>query len=65
MVVERFDNEILVKIPAKMSSARIQSLLDYLRYEELTSDSIANQEDIDKLCSEAKKGRWERIKKLY
>lgn len=55
MVVERFDNEILVKIPAKMSSARIQSLLDYLRYEELTSDSIANQEDIDNLSSEAKK----------
>jgi len=37
--------------------------MDYLRYEELTSDSNATQEDVDILTSEAKKGRWDRIKK--
>jgi len=63
MIVERLNNEILIRIPSTMTSSRIQSIMDYLRYEELTSDSNATQEDIDILTSEAKKGRWDRIKK--
>ena len=63
MIVERLNNEILIRIPSTMASSRIQSIMDYLRYEELTSDSNATQEDIDILTSEAKKGRWDRIKK--
>jgi hypothetical protein len=63
MIVERINNEILIRIPSNMTSSRIQSIMDYLRYEELTSDSSATQEDVDILTSEAKKGRWDRIKK--
>ncbi len=63
MIVERLNNEILIRIPSTMTSSRIQSIMDYLRYEELTSDSNATQEDVDILTSEAKKGRWDRIKK--
>ncbi|MDP3435065.1 MAG: hypothetical protein Q8T04_19165 [Bacteroidota bacterium] len=63
MIVERLNNEILIRIPSNMTSSRIQSIMDYLRYEELTSDSSATQEDVDILASEAKKGRWDRIKK--
>ena len=63
MIVERLNNEILIRIPSTMISSRIQSIMDYLRYEELTSDSNATQEDVDILTSEAKKGRWDRIKK--
>ncbi len=63
MIVERLNNEILIRIPSNMSSSRIQSIIDYLRYEELTSESKATQEDIDILANEAKKGRWDRIKK--
>jgi hypothetical protein len=63
MIVERKNNEILIRIPDNMKSSRIQSIMDYLRYEELTSDSEATPEDVDKLTAEAKKGRWDRIKK--
>ena len=63
MIVERLNNEILIRIPSNMTSSRIQSIIDYLRYEELTADSRATQEDVDMLSSEAKKGRWDRIKK--
>ena len=49
MIVERLNNEILIRIPSTMTSSRIQSIMDYLRYEELTSDSIATQEDIGKI----------------
>lgn len=63
MIVERINNEILIRIPGDMKPSRIQSIMDYLRYEELTSDSKATEEDIDVLTSEAKSGRWSRIKK--
>jgi len=63
MIVERLNNEILIRIPSTMTSSRIQSIMDYLRYEELTSDSNATQEDVDILTAEVKKGRWNRIKK--
>jgi len=62
MIVERKNNEILIRIPDNMKSSRIQSIMNYLRYEELTSDSEATREDVDKLTAEAKKGRWDRIK---
>jgi len=63
MIVERLNNEILIRIPSNMNYSRIQSLLDYLRYEELTSDSKATQEDVDVLTAEVKKGRWDKIKR--
>ncbi|MFA6402411.1 MAG: hypothetical protein WCX31_12435 [Salinivirgaceae bacterium] len=63
MMVERLNNEILVRSAAGTKTSKIQTILDYLRYEELTSNSTATEEDVNKLVREAKKGRWERIKK--
>jgi len=63
MIVERQNNEILVRFAAGTKASKIQTILDYLRYEELTSKSTATEEDVEKLTKEAKKGRWDRIKK--
>ena len=63
MIVERQDNEILVRFSARNKASRIQSILDYLRYEELTSKSKATEKDLDLLLKETKKGRLESIKK--
>jgi uncharacterized protein YdeI (YjbR/CyaY-like superfamily) len=63
MIVERINNEILIRIPDNIESSRIQSIINYLRYEELTADSRATRKDVDILNSVAKKGRWSRIKK--
>ncbi|MCD4774134.1 MAG: hypothetical protein K8R41_12210 [Bacteroidales bacterium] len=63
MIVERQDNEILVRFSAGIRTSRIQAILDYLRYEELTSKSAATENDVDKLVKEVKKGRWNRTKK--
>jgi hypothetical protein len=62
MIVERQDNEILVRFSAGIQTSRIQAILDYLRYEELTSKSTATENDVDKLLKEVKKGRWNRTK---
>ncbi|MFN8259254.1 MAG: hypothetical protein U0W24_26435 [Bacteroidales bacterium] len=63
MIVEIQNNEILVRFKMGTKASRIQSILDYLKYEELTSKSTATEQDIENLVNEAKKGRWERIKK--
>ena len=63
MIVEIQNNEILVRFKMGTKASKIQSILDYLKYEELTSKSTATEQDIENLVNEAKKGRWERIKK--
>ena len=63
MIVERQNDEILVRFSASKSALRIQSILDYLRYEELTSESSATEKDIDKLVRKSKSNRWEEIRK--
>jgi uncharacterized metal-binding protein len=62
MIVERKDNEILVRFSVGTKASEIQSLLDYLRYEELTSKSTATEKDVESLVKFAKKGRRNRIK---
>lgn len=63
MIVERENNEIVVRFTANKSASRIQSILDYLRYEELTSKSNAAERDIEELVKEVKSNRWEKIRK--
>lgn len=63
MIVKRQNNELLVRIKVGDKASKVQSILDYLRYEELTSKSEATQEDLDSLLKEIKKGRWNKIKK--
>jgi len=62
MIVERQNNEILIRFGPGTRASRIQSILDYLRYEELTSKSTATENDVDELVKDAKKGRWNKIK---
>lgn len=63
MIVERNNNEILVRFSAGTKASKIQSILDYLRYEELTSKSEAMEKDIEALTKKSKSDRWEKIKK--
>ena len=63
MIVERQNNEIIVRFSAGNKASKIQSILDYLRYKELTSKSKATQKDLDLLLKEAKKERLNKIKK--
>jgi len=63
MIVERQNNEILVRFSSERNASDIQTIIDYLRYIELTSNSTATEDDIDNLLDLVKKGRWERTKK--
>lgn len=63
MIVERENDEILVRFKASNNASRIQSILDYLRYEELTSKSKGKEKDVDELVKESKLHRWDKIRK--
>jgi len=62
MIVERQNNEILVRFSVGTKTSRIQAILDYLRYEELTAKSTATEYNVDKLLQKVKKRRWNRTK---
>lgn len=62
MKVERTDDEILIRLQGNIRKENLEGIVEYLRYEELLSKSQATEDDLDALVSEAKQGRWERIK---
>lgn len=63
MIVERKNNEILIRFSADTEVSKIQSILDYLRFQELTVNSKATEKDIENLTKKSKSGRWEKVKK--
>lgn len=58
MLVERKDDEIIVRLDGAVNIDFIQKTLDYLRYLELGAKSTAKQTQIDQLAQEVKKGWW-------
>lgn len=63
MLIEKENNEIVVRFSAGKKASKIQAILDYLRYEELTAKSDATEGDKNKLMRDVKKGRFEKIKR--
>jgi hypothetical protein len=62
MIIERTNNEILIRIPNTIDIDGIQRAINYIRYNELTLKSQAKQEDVDKLADEINKDWWEKNK---
>ncbi|MCF8230746.1 MAG: hypothetical protein K9J27_01055 [Bacteroidales bacterium] len=65
MKIERTDKEILIRIPNSIDKESVQRIIDYVRYQELTSKSKAKQEDVDKLAAEVNKNWWEKNKDSF
>lgn len=63
MIVERIDNEIVIRMSSIKDPKKIQAILDYLQYEDLTSKSEVSCEESEGLLSDAKRGRLARVKK--
>lgn len=58
MVIERTDDEIIVRLAANLDVEELQDAVDYLAYKEATANSKARQSDVDQLAEEVKKGWW-------
>ena len=60
MIVERANNEVVIRLPSYMNFEAMQRMIDLLSLKEANARSIATQEDIDLLVNEVKKGWWEK-----
>jgi len=57
MVVERSADEFIIRMPVIPQIERVQEVVDYLRYLELTAGYETQQDDIDNLAREINK-KW-------
>ena len=55
MVIERCTNEFIIRIPLVPQIERVQEIVNYFRYIELTSDHNVPQENVDALAREINK----------
>jgi len=58
MIVERINNQIVIKVSPQVDTFGFQRIMDYLEYLELTSKSKATQDDADKLADELNENWW-------
>jgi len=65
MNIERTESEIVIRVSSKINTYGLQRLLDFLKYQELTSTSHAKQSDIDALAKEVNKNWWEKNKQRF
>jgi len=56
MVVERIEDEVVVRLPKFMDFEAIQRMVDLFSLKEANALSAATQEDIDLLSKEVNKG---------
>jgi hypothetical protein len=65
MIIERTNKEILIRIPNTVDLEGAQRIIDYIRYQEVTSKSKASQEDVDNLAVEINKDWWDKNKDTF
>jgi hypothetical protein len=62
MIIERINNEIIIRLPGDINIDELQDMTDWFQYMEITRKSKAKQSDVDTLVSQIKKGRWDKRK---
>ena len=65
MIIERKEKEILIRIPDSVDIEGVQRIIDYIRYQEITSKSKSTQDFVDKLSDEVNKDWWEKNKDTF
>ena len=58
MIIERTNNEVIIRISADIDTESLQNFVDYLSYKEATAKSEASQADVDQLARDLKSGWW-------
>ncbi|SFU17707.1 hypothetical protein SAMN04489724_4690 [Algoriphagus locisalis] len=62
MIIERTDDEVIIRLPSNVNTEGLQSLIDFLIYKEATANSTAKQNNVDALAKEVKSGWWAKNK---
>jgi hypothetical protein len=59
MVIERTASEFVIRFPFTTDSERMQDMIDYLRYKELTANYSVAQSEVDNLAQAINRKWWE------
>ena len=62
MTIQRKGDELIIKLPKNINLEGLQRLIDYIEYNQLTVNSVAKQEAVDKLSSQTNKNWWKKNK---
>jgi hypothetical protein len=65
MIVERTNNQIVIKVSQQVDIFGFQKIMDYLEYLEITSKSKATQDDADRLADELNENWWSKNRKRF
>ena len=58
MVIERTNNEIILRLPADIDTAGFERIVNYLKYKEAIRKSEGTEEQANELANESKKRWW-------
>jgi hypothetical protein len=59
MIIERTTNEFVIRFPFTTNSERMQDMVDYLRFKELTANYSVAQSEVDQLANAINLKWWE------
>ena len=65
MVIERTANEFVIRVPFIANTERMQDMIDYLRYKELTANYRVAQSEVDNLAREINRNWWKQNAAKY
>jgi hypothetical protein len=63
--IERTDKEIVIRIPGDTDLPGLQQILDYVKFRNVASKSMATISQIDALAKESKSTWWEENKSKF
>ena len=59
MIIERTASEFIIRFPFTADRKRMQDVIDYLRYKELTADYKVVQSEVDDIAQAINRKWWE------
>ncbi len=62
MIIERINNEIIIRLPGDINLDDLQDMTDLFEFKEIAKKSRAKQKDVDNLVKSIKNGRWKNTK---
>jgi len=65
MIIERTTNEFVIRFPFTADRERMQDVIDYLRYRELTDNYSIAQSEADALAQAINRKWWEQNRSKF
>ena len=65
MIIERTANEFVIRFPFTADRERMQDVIDYLRYRELTDNYSVAQSEVDALAQAINRKWWEQNRSKF